>query len=230
MIRQSNTDVIARALIRMIQPMRPAAAILLAALSTACLDPDVPLYTLSPSTPTVQVPTALTIVAVPGIGATAKNAFVTATLKDQDRRAIDQVMLSFVTSKGTIEPPQALTNVNGEVRATLTSGTATTVTVAGAGLQASIDITIDAPLTVMLTVPSPEKNVPVNMTATVASDAVPPLSFVWEFGDGQTATTASGQVTHQYRDDGTVTIRVTVTDALERKGSISTSVFVRDNP
>jgi PKD repeat protein len=211
--------------------MRAAAAIFLAALSAACLDPDVPLYTLSPGTPTVQVPTALTIVAVPGIGATAKNAFVTATLKDQDRRGIDQVMLSFVASKGTIDPPQALTNVNGEVRATLTSGTAATVTVTGAGLQASIDITIDAPLTVTLSVPPPEKNVPVKMTATVASsDAVPPLSFAWEFGDGQTATTDSGQVTHQYRDDGPVTIRVTVTDALERKGSISTSVFVSDNP
>jgi PKD repeat protein len=209
--------------------MRAAAAMFLAALSAACLDPDVPLYTLSPVTPTAQVPTNLTITAVPGIGATAKQAFVTATLKDQDQRGIPEVMLSFVTSKGTIEPPQALTNVNGEVRATLTSGTATTVTVTGAGLRASIDITIDAPLTVMLSVPPPEKNVPVQMTATVA-DAVPPLSFAWEFGDGQTATTDSGQVTHQYRDDGPVTIRVTVTDALERKGSISTSVFVRDNP
>ena len=211
--------------------MRAAAAVFLAALSTACLDPDVPLYTLSPAPPTVQVPTTLAIAAAPGIGASAKQALVTATLKDQDRRGISQVMLSFATSKGTINPPQALTDVNGEVRATLTSGTITTVTVAGAGLQASTDVAIDAPLTVLLSVPPPVKNVPVTMTATLGtSDAVPPLSFAWEFGDGQTARTASGQVTHQYRDDGPVTIRVTVTDALERTGSTSTSVFVFDNP
>ncbi len=210
--------------------MRAAAAVLLAALSVACTEPDVPKYDLSPVRPTVQVPTTLTIKALPGAGSDAKTAVITASLEDQDLRGIESRLLTFATSKGSLQPSQTLTNASGDARTTVTSGTATTVTVSGAGLQAATDVAIDAPLSVSLSLPMPEKNVPVKITATViTADAAAPLSFAWNFGDGQTATTDSATITHQYRDDGRVTLAVTVTDALERVGSTSASVFVRDN-
>ena len=52
--------------------MRVTAAVLLAALTVACQDPEVPKYELNPGGPTVQIPTTLKLTALSGTGATAR--------------------------------------------------------------------------------------------------------------------------------------------------------------
>ena len=210
--------------------MRVAAAVLLVALSAACTEPDVPKYELNPGGPTIQIPTTIRLSALQGIGADAQHAYVTASLRDQQGRGIADTLLAFSTSKGTIEPAIARTNVSGEAKSTVTNGTDLTVSVSGAGLTASMDVALAASLSVSVSASRAEKNVPVTLTANINSDATPPLRFVWNFGDGQSAATAVATVTHTWADDGPVTINVSVTDAIDRRGTTSLSIVVRDNP
>jgi hypothetical protein len=188
------------------------------ALSLACQQTP-PSIQLSPAAPTVQVPTRLTLTAQTGIGSTAKQTIVTAKLLDQDGRGIASVPVTFSSSKGRIDPSTVTTTMNGDARTTLTSGTVTTVAVSGAGLQASLDVAVDAPLSVSLNVPRLEKRIPATFSASVTGDPDPPLRYRWDFGDGQTATTETASIGHTYADDGRVTIALTVTDAIERSGS-----------
>jgi hypothetical protein len=196
----------------------------------ACQDPDVPKYVQNPGGPTIQIPTAIRLSVLQGIGADAQHAYVTASLRDQQGRGIADTLLAFSTSKGTIEPRIAKTNVSGEAKTTVTNGTDVTISVSGAGLTTSMDVSIAAPLSVSLSASRAEKNVPVTLTATVKSDASPPLHFVWNFGDGQTAATDVATVTHTWKDDGRVTVDLSVTDAIDRRGTTSLSITVRDNP
>ena len=85
--------------------MRVVAAVLLATLSAACQDPDVPKYDLSPSGPAIQIPTTLKLSVLNGTGDTAKNVFVTASLHDQQNRGIADTMLTFSTSQAPSSPP-----------------------------------------------------------------------------------------------------------------------------
>lgn len=152
-----------------------------------------------------------------------------AVLKDQEGRGIGGELLTFSVSRGTVTPGQAVTSTNGEATTTVTSGQSLTISVSGAGLSSSMPLTIHAPLSVSLSVPSLEKNIVATLRA-AALEAVAPVRFAWEFGDGQTATTDTGTTTHRYADDGRITIRVVATDAIERVGETMASVTVRDNP
>ena len=210
--------------------MRAAAAVLLVAFSAACTEPDVPKYELNPGAPTIQIPTTIRLSVLQGTGTNAKNAYVTASLRDQQGRGIADRLLAFSTSKGTIEPGIAKTNVDGEAKATVTHGSEVTVSVSGAGLTASMDVALTASLSVSLSASRAEKNVPVTLTANVNGDASAPLRFAWNFGDGKTAETATATVTHTWADDGPVKIEVSVTDAIDRRGTASLSLVVRDNP
>ena len=210
--------------------MRAAAAVLVVAFSAACTEPDVPKYDLNPGAPTIQIPTTIRLSVLQGIGADAQHAYVTASLRDQAGRGIADTLLTFSTSKGTIEPAIAKTTVDGNAKATVTHGADLTISVSGAGLTASMDVSIAASLSVSLSASRAEKNVPVTLTANVNSDASPPLRFVWNFGDGQTAATDVATVTHTWADDGPFKTEVSVTDAIDRRGTASLSIVVRDNP
>lgn len=210
--------------------MRVAAAVLLVVLSAACQDPAVPKYELNPGGPTVQIPTTLKIAAQSGTGSSAHQGFITASLRDQEGRGIPDVMLTFTTSKGIIEPATAKTDINGSVRTTVTNGTDVRVTVSGAGLTNGVDVLLSASLSVGLSIGRAEKNVPTKLEATIAGEATAPVRFAWTFGDGQVAQTEVNSIVHTWAEDGTVHVSVSVTDAIDRVGTTSTSVLVRDNP
>src|SRR5262245_19618076 len=210
--------------------MRVAAAVLMAVLTVACQDPEVPKYQLNPGGPTVQIPTTLKLTGLSGTGATDHQAVITASLRDQDNRGIPDVMLTFTTSKGTIEPATAKTGLNGDVRTTVTNGNDVRVTVSGGGLTNGLDVLLSASLSVGLSIGRAEKNIPTKLEANIAGDATAPLRFVWNFGDGQTAQTAVGTVMHTWAEDGPVNVQVSVTDSIDRSGVGFASVVVRDNP
>jgi len=52
----------------------------------------------------------------------------------------------------------------------------------------------------------------------------PPFAFKWTFGDGSTAT--SSQPSHQYKNEGTYDVTLTLTDQIGCKGSISLKDFI----
>lgn len=210
--------------------MRVAAAVLLAVLSAACQDPAVPKYELNPGGPTVQIPTTLKISAQSGAGSSAHQGFITASLRDQESRGIPDVALTFTTSKGVVDPATVKTDINGSARTTVTNGTDVRVTVSGAGLTNGVDVLLSASLSVGLSIGRAEKRVPTKLEATIAGDATAPLRFAWTFGDGQVAQTDVNTIVHTWAEDGQVTATVTVTDAIDRVGTTSASVLVRDNP
>ena len=130
--------------------------------------------------------------------------------------------------RGTIEPARATTSA--ATQATITHGADVPFPRIGRRVGASMDVSLAAPLTLYLSSSRAEKNVPVTLTATFTGDTSPPLRFVWNFGDGKSAATDVATVTHTWADDGRVTITVSVTDAIDRKGGTSLSIVVRDNP
>jgi PKD domain-containing protein len=207
-----------------------SAIVLIVLLFSACQDPAVPHYQLSPAAPTVQIPTTLTLTGQAGAGTSAQTAQMTATLRDQERHGIPDVPLTFTTSHGTLEPTTVKTNLNGEARTTVSAGTDVRVSVSGAGLVAGMDVLINAPLSVSLSIGRAEKRVPTTLTASMTPEPTAPLRILWNFGDGQTAQTDVVTVKHAWPEDDRYTVSVTVTDAIERTGTASTSITVRDNP
>jgi PKD repeat protein len=68
-----------------------------------------------------------------------------------------------------------------------------------------------APVISAATIPSTGvEGTAVSVSVTAADPGGDPLTYAWTFGDGATATTAAA--THAYADNGTYTIRLTVTD------------------
>lgn len=61
---------------------------------------------------------------------------------------------------------------------------------------------------------APTVDEPVTLTATVNGGG-DGFTYTWEFGDGQTATTAMPTATHSYAEPGEKTVRVTVSDGAE---------------
>jgi len=68
----------------------------------------------------------------------------------------------------------------------------------------------------------------ITFTATVTGNTSAIQSFVWDFGDGTTATTTSPQITHSYPlPTGTRVIRVTVNQAIGPSGQTQITVEVQ---
>ena len=63
-------------------------------------------------------------------------------------------------------------------------------------------------------------------TSTDADDTI--VSYAWDFGDGTTGTGAT--TSHTYADDGTFTVRLTVTDGQGASDSVTSEVTVVDDP
>jgi len=66
-------------------------------------------------------------------------------------------------------------------------------------------------------------------TAAYTDDGSSPYSFLWDFGDGDTATTSSASKTHAYAREGAYTVIVKVTDAAGDWGANSRQVTVTNS-
>jgi PKD repeat protein len=63
-------------------------------------------------------------------------------------------------------------------------------------------------------------------TATVSPSDTVIATYAWDFGDGQSATTATNQVAHEYTLPGLKNVTVTVTTTTGRRASAGTIVDI----
>ena len=124
---------------------------------------------------------------------------------------------------------------------TLTTSAAATVTArAGAAEAATVEVTVGAVPTIEIQLPqqpTPTVGVPVtfDITVTVAAEGGSPVeSLEIDFGDGDSADLgpASGQTSamHIYEEDGSYTVRVTVTDRANQTTSQAIVISVLPAP
>jgi hypothetical protein len=66
----------------------------------------------------------------------------------------------------------------------------------------------------------------VDFHATASDSWSPPVTFHWDFGDGTTADTATGDVTHTFASAGTFTVTVTASDQAGNSAAATTTVRV----
>ncbi len=92
---------------------------------------------------------------------------------------------------------------------------------------ASSEITVDFPPIAVLSasLTAAPSGLPIEFDAFASTDSDGTIvSYAWEFGDGQTAAGIS--VTHAYADNGTFTVRLTVTDNLDGIDSTTVSIDI----
>jgi PKD repeat protein len=63
-------------------------------------------------------------------------------------------------------------------------------------------------------------------TATVSPSDTVVATYAWTFGDGQSATTSTNQISHAYAVPGFYNVTVTATTSTGRRASASTTVII----
>jgi PKD repeat protein len=186
----------------------------------------------SPNQPAVAIvdPTApfqITIGALPGAGAQAGTAAVTAHVQNVNGASLANVVVAFTTNRGTIAPANVATGIDGAASTTLSATDTADVTAAVGRVSAHTFVTPVAPTP---SVPSPTPapgpapsptppppavvlNVPANATTRVplafaVSSSATGVTWNWSFGDGETAQTTGFSTTHAYATAGTYVVTV----------------------
>ena len=199
----------------------------------------------SPNQPGIVIidPTApfqVTIGALPGTGAQAGTAAVTARVQNANGAALADVVVTFTTNRGTIAPTSVATGVDGAASTTLAATDTADVTAAVGRLSAH---TFVAPLppTPPLPTPTPAPgpaptptppppavflNVPANATTGVplvfsVSSSATGVTWNWSFGDGQTAQTTAFSTTHAYATAGTYAVTVSAAGTSSASATIT---------
>lgn len=168
---------------------------------------------------------------IPASGGTTE---IVATVLDEFGNRMQGVPVVFSTTAGQLSPGPAVTDANGEARATLTTPRTATVT-ANAGAQSgTIEVTVSSP-SVTITPPATaiEAGVPATFTVAPVTGAAGNAlrEVVIDFGDG-TAPVRLGNVqgstavAHTFASAGTYTVTATATDTqgIEGRSSIVVSV------
>jgi heat shock protein HslJ len=87
---------------------------------------------------------------------------------------------------------------------------------------------VKPPQAVIQAIPQAQTGQVVVFDGSASTGDVPIVAWRWEFGDG---TTASGEVVqHVYRNPGTFTVRLTVTDQRGQSGSVTQQIFILAPP
>jgi PKD repeat protein len=87
-----------------------------------------------------------------------------------------------------------------------------------------------APLTVSVSGPPVTLGTASTATAVVSNPGATGVSYIWNFGDGTTATTSAAAVSHVYAAAGTHAITVTATDSEGGQGSATANLIVSPPP
>jgi hypothetical protein len=171
-----------------------------------------PIVTISASPEaTVGGPTTFTISANPGTGG---DPLQQVTINYGDRRSTN---LGPVTGSGITV--QHIYNDHGTYTATVTA-----TDLSGESGTASTVIVVQPVVVVSLAV-SRKGNV-ATFTATVSPSDTVVAAYAWNFGDGESATTSTNQISHAYAEPGVYNVTVTATTSTGRRASASTTVSI----
>jgi PKD repeat protein len=136
--------------------------------------------------------------------------------------------VAFTTTAGHLSAGTAQTDNNGEARVTLTTAREATVTATVGGATATVTVSVDTAPSVSVTVtpaaPVEDQTVTFALNASSTAGSLPITQAQIDFGDGTTRQlgalpNGTTSVAHVYRDDGTYTVTLTLTDA---GGNVST--------
>jgi adhesin/invasin len=185
---------------------------------------------------------------VPAIGGTAT---ITANVADINGNVLPSAPVIFTTTAGSLADSLVNTGPDGSARTSLATSVQATVTatvgVQGTGgatggtgntsgtASGTVQVNVSAAPGLTITPPAtpPSVGLPANFTfvvtaATTNGSAVRNLHVDW--GDGSSddlgAITGTSIQSHVYRDEGTYTVRGTVTDAIGNAQTVSASVTV----
>ena len=185
-----------------------------------------------PSTPAavdLSAPSQVTLGVLPGIGAQAGTATLTARVQNANGAGLANVIVTFTTSNGNIAPARVSTGAQGTAIATLAAADTAEVTAAAGAITTHTLVAAPAPPT---STPSPTPNPAPTPTPTPAPTTPPsflnvsasattgvPLTFGvsssvtgviwnWSFGDGASAQTTAFNTSHTYATAGIYTASV----------------------
>ena len=166
---------------------------------------------------------------------------VVATVASDTGRLLSNIPVGFSATRGTLSSGNAVTDVAGEARVTLTTNAETDVTAtAGAVTSTAAKVTVLAPPSITLTCAVGATNNcaavtsgdTVTFTATRASGSSVIASSTLDFGDGQSESlgqlNSPVSVAHRYNQAGTYTARLTATD-VNGETTTTTSVIRVDD-
>jgi hypothetical protein len=222
------------------------ALLVLAVFSAACAA-GTPTSPTKPAVPTA-VPAAIVVTAVSGIGASAGQVFVDATVQDATGKGIGDVVVQFTTTAGTYVADTITADGGGLAQAVVTTTVPATVTATTGTVAGHLDVVpTAAPVPPPPGTPPSPPPAPAQPTITLAPVAttvglstllqanaflngVPAAGYGWSFGDGATFQGVSAATMHTYTSVGSFTTRVTVTDTLGRSAAGSAIVTVAAAP
>jgi len=115
-----------------------------------------------------------------------------------------------------LQPGETLTVTDDAGNTATTTQAVTIATDSPGGLTAAFTFSPTAPL----------EDTAVNFNASTSTSADPITNYKWDFGDGDTASTAAKTTSHTFDDPGTYVVTLTVVDPLGRTASSSQSVTV----
>jgi PKD repeat protein len=207
-----------------------------------------------------DVPSALTLTAITGVGPQGGHSTITALVSNLHGAALPHVMVHFATDAGTIAPLALETGDDGTAATTITGvGTATVTAHAGAittttrVANQALPVPPPAPPEPGPTpspMPSPTPNptpappapagalsvtisaqgAPLNVTVAASVTNGPAVLLVWTWGDGTAFTGSSTTSAHTYASAGTYELGLTVTDAIGRTARATTTATVLPIP
>lgn len=153
---------------------------------------------------------------------------IVALVRDAAGNAVAGASVAFSATAGQLSAGAASTDAAGEARTTLTTSRETTVTASVGAATSTLTVGIDQAPSVSIVVspsaPIEDQTVTFSLTVAPSANALPIASARIEFGDGSSRDlgalpVGTTPVAHVYRNDGTFTVTVTLTDTA---GTIST--------
>jgi len=193
----------------------------------------------------LSVPFQVTLGALPGSGAQAGTATMTARVQNANGAALANVAVTFTTSLGTIAPALVATGVDGRATAMLAATDTADVTATVGKLSAHPLVVVQPPTPPAPTptpapepvpIPTPARPVAFLNVSASATTGVPltfgvsssatGVTWIWSFGDGATVQTTAFGTAHTYAAAGTYT--ATVSSAAT--SSASATITVTDPP
>ncbi len=199
----------------------------------------------SPNQPGIVIidpsaPFQVTIGALSGTGAQVGTAAVTAHVQNANGAGLADVVVTFTTNHGIIAPTSVTTGVDGAASTTLAATDTADVTAAVGRLSAHTLVTAlqpNQPTPTPTPAPGPSPtptpappavflNVPANATTGVplvfgVSSSATGVTWIWSFGDGQTAQTTAFGTTHVYATAGTYAVSVSAAGTSSASATIT---------